>query len=156
MKFKQNFERDFETLMERMAELEEKIKITEVVQSELEGLHIDIKRAKMDKLDLNLELSEMQGRFNSVVGKVNGFEGAVRGMGEQVAAFKEALEIQNALDLQDHADRERIAMYGATNQREPHLEGQEGENMMGANRGLAVANGGVGLSLVSTCLSCSG
>lgn len=53
-----------------MIELLEKIKIAEVIQGELETLHIDIKRAKYDKLDLKMEITELEGKFKDTVKKV--------------------------------------------------------------------------------------
>ncbi|TNV85809.1 hypothetical protein FGO68_gene5180 [Halteria grandinella] len=158
LKFKQNFERDVETLQMRMNELKEKISIADVVQNELETLHIEIKRAKFDKLDLNLEMSELQNRFNNVLGKVTEFEPEVQTMKNQVLMFKESLEIQNALDMQDHIDRERIALYGSikNNESQPHFDGTDDGNMMSQQKGVSIANGGVALNLINTCLSCSG
>ena len=96
----------------QMSDLMEKIKIAEVIQAQLETLHIEIKRSKFDKLDLNIEISELRGQFKGVIEKVRKFDPEIEKLNGDIETLKVFAEIQNALDHQEYLDKERISLYG--------------------------------------------
>ena len=71
----------------------EKIKIAEVIQAQLETLHIEIKRSKFDKLDLNIEISELRGQFKGVIEKVRKFDPEIEKLNGDIETLKVFAEI---------------------------------------------------------------
>lgn len=71
----------------------EKIKIAEVIQGQLETLHIEIKRSKFDKLDLNIEISELRGQFKGVIEKVRKFDPEIVKLNGDIETLKVFAEI---------------------------------------------------------------
>lgn len=53
---------NFDLYNRQIFELNDKIKIAETIQHQLETLHVEIKRAKYDKLDLAIEIKELNGK----------------------------------------------------------------------------------------------
>lgn len=79
-----------------------------------------------------------------------------------IETLKEFAEIQNALDHQEYFDKERIALYGfpqqPANQEESvsTVTAAKDDGYQTNGRGILMPSGGVGLTLVNNCLSCSG
>ena len=90
---------------------------------------------------------------------MKGIEGNVEILRGHIETLKSVCEIQNALDMQEYFDKERIALYGfpyGTGQGEESVSSTKEEGYQTHGKGIIMPSGGLGLSLVTNCLSCSG
>ena len=106
--------------------------MVESLKAELESMTIDIKRAKYDKLDLKIEFNQVVEKNEVIERRLDRLEPEIEGLLIKYNRLKNTLEIQNALDMQDHIDRERISLFGVMNHGEHNYpDGAESYNIMG-------------------------
>ena len=106
--------------------------MVESLKAELESMTIDIKRAKYDKLDLKIEFKQVVEKNEVIERRLDRLEPEIEGILIKFNRLKNTLEIQNALDMQDHIDRERISLFGVMNHGEHNYpDGAESYNIMG-------------------------
>lgn len=79
--------------------------MVESLKAELESMTIDIKRAKYDKLDLKIEFKQVVEKNEVIERRLDRLEPEIEGILIKFNRLKNTLEIQNALDMQDHIDR---------------------------------------------------
>ena len=114
---------------------------------------MEIKRSRYDKLDLTIEIKDLQAKFretSQTVGQsISQFTNDLDSVLNETRKLRQAFEIQNALELQDDLDKERIGIYGVLpNQNEDAGFSSKGIKVPGAGK--------LNLSLNTNCLSCSG
>lgn len=123
---------------------------------------MEIKRSRHEKLDFIVECNEITTQFRGLRERLKTLDEKNEILRGYIETLKEFAEIQNALDHQEYFDKERIALYGFP---QPTANQEESVSTVNANKddgyqtngkGILMPGGGVGLTLVNNCLSCSG